>query len=39
MKSAPILLLLVCLLLTGCGGTNEPVNEGKDKPVPQKKDK
>jgi len=25
--------------MAGCGGGSEPVNEGKDKPVPPKKDK
>jgi PBP1b-binding outer membrane lipoprotein LpoB len=38
MKSLSIVLLL-CLLLSGCGGDNSPVNEGKDKPIPPKKDK
>jgi hypothetical protein len=37
MKSAWIILLLFSLLLAGCGGGNDPVNEGKDKPVPPKK--
>jgi len=39
MKSASIIFLLVSLLITGCGSDNSPVNEGKDKPVPAKKDK
>jgi len=29
-------LLILALAITGCGGGNDPVNEGKDKP---KKDK
>ena len=29
-----IFLLLALLVLTGCGGGNTPVNEGKDRPVP-----
>jgi hypothetical protein len=35
-----VLTLLLCLLLVGCGGGSDPVNEGKDRPVPPpKKDK
>ena len=35
-----ILALLLCLLVLGCGGGSDPVNEGKDRPVPPpKKDK
>ena len=35
-----IIALMFCLLLLGCGGGSEPVNEGKDRPVPPaKKDK
>lgn len=35
-----ILALLLCLILLGCGGGSEPVNEGKDHPIPPpKKDK
>jgi PBP1b-binding outer membrane lipoprotein LpoB len=37
MKSASIILLLLMLLLAGCGGNTDPVNEGKDKPVPPPK--
>jgi hypothetical protein len=39
MKTASILLLLCSFLLAGCGGGNDPVNEGKDKPVQAKKEK
>jgi hypothetical protein len=35
-----VLFLLVCLTLlaslAGCGGDREPVNEGKDRPIPKK---
>jgi hypothetical protein len=35
-----ILALLICLIVLGCGGGSDPVNEGKDRPVPvPKKDK
>ncbi len=34
-----IFALLVCLLVVGCGGDNAPVNEGKDRPIPAKKEK
>ena len=34
-----ILILLATLALTGCSGGSDPVNEGKEKPVPAKKDK
>jgi hypothetical protein len=33
------LLVGLLMALAGCGGGNDPVNEGKDKPVPAKKDK
>lgn len=33
---AAILLVLATLLLAGCSGGTEPVNEGKDKPVKKK---
>jgi PBP1b-binding outer membrane lipoprotein LpoB len=39
MKSAAILLMLAAMVLAGCSGDTGPVNEGKDKPVPAKKDK
>jgi PBP1b-binding outer membrane lipoprotein LpoB len=38
MKSASFILLSLMLLLAGCGGNTDPVNEGKDRPVaPPKK--
>jgi hypothetical protein len=33
------LVITLTLSMAGCGGGSEPVNEGKDKPVPPKKDK
>jgi hypothetical protein len=35
-----IIAFLLCLLVLGCGGGSDPVNEGKDRPLPPpKKDK
>jgi hypothetical protein len=34
-----LLVIILALSMAGCGGGNEPVNEGKDKPVPPKKDR
>jgi hypothetical protein len=31
-----IIALLLGLLVLGCGGGADPVNEGKDRPVPKK---
>ena len=39
MKSIWILILLAALAVTGCSGGSDPVNEGKEKPIPAKKDK
>jgi hypothetical protein len=43
MRLPLISLLLALFVLSGCGGNIEPVNEGKDRPIPrekaQKKDK
>jgi hypothetical protein len=41
LRRSLILCLLFTLLTTlaGCAGGNDPVNEGKEKPVPAKKDK
>jgi len=38
MRAALYLMLSLTLLtsLAGCGGDREPVNEGKDRPVPKK---
>jgi hypothetical protein len=33
------IFLLLLLPILGCGGGNDPVNEGKDRPMPPKKDK
>jgi hypothetical protein len=30
---------LMLLAIGGCGGSNEPINEGKDRPSTAKKDK
>lgn len=38
MKIVWIVLLVLCSMLPGCNGGNEPVNQGKDKPVPPKKE-
>ena len=38
-KTASMVLLLCSILLAGCGGGNDPVNQGKDKPVQSKKEK
>jgi hypothetical protein len=35
-RLAQILCVLAALFLAGCGGGNEPINEGKDRPVPKK---
>jgi len=32
-----MLFTLLAALVSGCGGTPEPVNEGKDVPIPLKK--
>ena len=36
---AQLLCILAAVLVAGCGGGNEPVNEGKDVPPTPKKDK
>jgi hypothetical protein len=38
MRQIVLVLTAIALscLLTGCGGDREPVNEGKDRPVPKK---
>ena len=39
MKPIWIMMLLAALTLAGCGGGDNPVNKGLDRPVPPKKDK
>jgi hypothetical protein len=39
MRSTWILLLLALFALAGCGGDNNPVNEGRDRPKDPKEKK
>jgi hypothetical protein len=39
MKGYVLMCFFAALLLTGCGGGNEPVNKDMDRPIPSPKDK